>query len=108
MRSSKVGARSNPLRLHGCRPSRPHSHGSGEALWIQQCQLQASHPRWDQEPKSGIFSWRPSLCLPVFIPAWSSPTFPSLAPGSGSDFAKFASSLCEFSDKFWVFGFFIP
>lgn len=41
----------------------------------------------------------------VFNPGWSNPTFPSLAQGSGSDSAEFASSLCEFSDKFLVFFF---
>lgn len=45
----------------------------------------------------------------AFLPTWSNPTLPSLAPGSsGSDFAKFASSVCEFSDKFCWFWFFSP
>lgn len=106
-----------PLGLDGSRPAHPHSHGFREALWIwplRRCQLQGLHPSWDQEPNLGIFSWRRSLRLPgrtqrLFIPAWSNPTFLSLAQGSRSDFAKFASSVCEFSDKFWVrFWFFFP
>lgn len=45
----------------------------------------------------------------AFLPTWSNPTFPSLALGSSrSDFAKFASSMCEFSDKFCWFWFFFP
>lgn len=111
MRRLQGGSQGQTQLCLGSHPTHPHSHGFGEALWVwplQRYQLQALHPRWDRQAEFGIFSWRPSLRLPGgFIPGWSNPTFPSLAPRSGSDFATFASSACEFSDEFWG-GFFPP
>uniref|UniRef100_A0A8C9U8Y4 Uncharacterized protein n=1 Tax=Serinus canaria TaxID=9135 RepID=A0A8C9U8Y4_SERCA len=77
---------SNAALTLGSRPTCPHSHGFREALWIwplQRCQLQGLHPRWDWQPKFGIFSWRPSLEGPGgLFPAGAIPHFPAWPRGA--------------------------